>query len=57
MYRVIVSNIKEEPVTGNEVISSYVWGTYRTRFWANIWARDITDGGKDDGWFSYVEKV
>lgn len=57
MYQVVVSQIREEPETGIELISNYVWGTYKTKFWANIWARDITEGLQEIGnEFAYVEK-
>lgn len=55
MYNVVIKDIKK--VDGKEYIHSYIWNTYRTKFAANIWARDINDGLKELGrGFAYVER-
>ena len=55
MYNVVIKDVKM--VEGKVSIHRYIWDTYRTKFIANIWARDINDGLKELGrGFAYVER-
>lgn len=62
MYKVIVNNIEFDS-TGNESTHTFVWGIYRTKLFANRWAKDLFEGVIDYGSLGYtysyplVEKV